>query len=170
MEMGFDEVDMLYLGKEEAGQLVEHSEKQSPNEACGILAGLPAGQAGKDVKVEKIFQMTNTDESAKTFFMDPKEQLKVMKEIKHLEMKMVGIYHSHLETEAYPSAHDVELAFYPEVSYVIVSIKDRDNPSIRSFRIIEGKISEDKVKIEALPFKAGSFTCKRKRGFKRGHI
>ncbi len=111
MEMGFDEVDMLYLGKEEARELVEHSEKQSPNEACGILAGLPAGQAGKDVKVEKIFQMTNTDESAKTFFMDPKEQLKVMKEIKHLEMKMVGIYHSHLETEAYPSAHDVELAF-----------------------------------------------------------
>jgi len=102
--------------------------------------------------------------------MDPKEQLKVMKEIRNLEMKMVGICHSHLETEAYPSARDVELAFYPEVSYVIISIKDRDNPSIRSFRIIEGKISEEKVKIKAPPFKAGSFTCKRKKGFKRGHI
>ena len=162
METGFDEVDMLYLSKEKAKELVKHSERESPNEACGILAGLSAGQAGKDVKVEKIYQVTNTDKSAKTFFMDPKEQLKVMKEIRDLGMKMVGIYHSHLETKAYPSAHDVELAFYPEVSYVIVSIKDRDNPSIKSFRIIQGKISEEKVKIKAPPLKVktGSFTKK----------
>ena len=61
---------------------------------------------------------------------------------------MVGIYHSHSQTEAYPSAHDVELAYYPEVFYVIVSIKDRDNPSIRSFKIVEGKVNEERVMIE----------------------
>jgi hypothetical protein len=42
----------------------------------------------------------------------------------------------------------VELAFYPEASYIIISIKDKDNPTVRSFRIIQGKISEEKVKIE----------------------
>ena len=132
---------MLYLSKEKAKELVEHSERESPNEACGILAG-------NDGKVEKVYQMTNTDKSPKTFIMDPKEQLNVMKEIRDLGMKMVGIYHSHIETEAYPSAHDVELAFYPESSYIIISIKDKNNPTVRSFRIIQGKISEEKVKIE----------------------
>ncbi len=132
---------MLYLSKRQRDELIGHSKKESPNEACGILAG-------KDGKVEKVYQMTNTDKSARTFFMDPREQLKVMKEIRNLGMKMAGIYHSHPETEAYPSAHDVDLAFYPEASYVIISIRDKDNPSIRSFRIIQGKVSEEEVEIE----------------------
>ena len=108
---------MLYLSKENAKELAEHSERESPNEACGILAG-------KDGRVEKVYQMTNADKSPKTFLMDPKEQLNVMKDITDLGMKMVGIYHSHIETEAYPSAHDVELAFYPEASYIIILIKE----------------------------------------------
>lgn len=129
---------MLYLNKSQKEKLVEHAEREAPNEACGILAG-------KDHKVEKVYEMVNTDNSAKTFFMEPKQQLKVMKEIRNLGLEMIGIYHSHLETDAYPSAHDVELAYYPEVSYVIVSIGDRDNPSIRAFKIVEGKIDEEEV-------------------------
>jgi len=132
---------MLYLNENQKERLVEHSKKEEPNEACGILAG-------KNHKVEKVYEMVNTDNSAKTFFMEPKEQLKVMKEIRNSALEMVGIYHSHLETDAYPSAHDVELAYYSEVSYVIVSVKDRDNPSIRSFKIVEGKINEEEVIIK----------------------
>jgi len=133
---------MLYLTKKQAEKLIKHSKRESPDEACGILAG-------KEGKVEKVYPMTNTDKSAKTFFMDPKEQLKVMKEIRNLGLEMAGIYHSHLETDAYPSAHDVELAFYPEASYVIVSIKDKDKPNIKSFKIDEeGKITEEDMRIE----------------------
>lgn len=131
---------MLYLSKKQSDELIEHSEKESPNEVCGILAG-------REGKVEKIYRMINTDKSSKTFLMDPKEQLKVMKEIRSLELEMIGIYHSHSQTEAYPSAHDVRLAFYPEVSYVIVSIKDKDKPNIKSFKIVEGKITEEEIKI-----------------------
>jgi [CysO sulfur-carrier protein]-S-L-cysteine hydrolase len=132
---------MLYLNRSQKEKLVEHAEREAPNEACGILAG-------KDYKVEKVYEMVNTDNSAKTFFMEPKQQLKVMKEIRNLGLEMIGIYHSHLETEAYPSTHDVELAYYPDASYVIVSIKDRNNPSIRSFKIVEGKITEEEVSTE----------------------
>jgi len=132
---------MLCLGKKQVDELVKHSKREFPNEACGILAG-------KDGKIEKIYRMTNADKGSKTFFMGPKEQLKVMKEIRNLGLQMLGIYHSHPETEAYPSAHDVELAFYPEVSYVIVSLKDKNSPNMRSFKIIEKKISEEEVKIE----------------------
>ncbi len=132
---------MLYLSKKQKDELIEHSKRESPNEACGILAG-------KEEKVKKIYRLTNIDKSSKTFFMEPKEQLGVMKEIRNLGLEMVGIYHSHIETEAYPSEHDVELAYYPEASFVIVSIKDKDNPSIRSFKIDNGKITEEKVGIE----------------------
>jgi proteasome lid subunit RPN8/RPN11 len=131
---------MLYLTKKQAEELIEHSKSESPNEACGIIAG-------KEGRAERVYQMTNTDKSAKTFFMDSKEQLKVMKEIRALGLEMVGIYHSHLQTEAFPSIHDVELAYYPQVSNVIVSLKDRDNPRIRAFRIVEGKIEEEKLEI-----------------------
>lgn len=131
---------MLSITKECKNKLVEYSKKEFPNEACGILAG-------KDGKIEKFYPVSNTDESAETFLMDSKEQLQVMKEIRNLGLEMVGIYHSHLETEAYPSPHDVKLAYYSEASYVIVSIKDKDNPSIRSFKIVEGNISEEEVKI-----------------------
>ncbi len=132
---------MLYLSKDQAGQLIRHAKEQSPNEACGILTG-------KGARVEEIYQMANIDKSASSFFMAPKEQLSVMKKIRNLKLEMVGIYHSHPETKAYPSAHDLELAFYPEASYVIVSLEDKDNPVIRSFRIIEGKISEEELIIK----------------------
>ena len=84
---------MLYLSKKQSDELIEHSEKESPNEVCGILAG-------REGKVEKIYRMINTDKSSKTFLMDPKEQLKVMKEIRSLELEMIGIYHSHSQTES----------------------------------------------------------------------
>ncbi|MCM8792508.1 MAG: Mov34/MPN/PAD-1 family protein [Candidatus Omnitrophica bacterium] len=129
---------MLILKKELFEKIVSQIKRESPNEACGILAG-------KDGKVEKVYEMTNIDKSPSTFFMDAKEQLKVIKEIRSLGLEMLGIYHSHVVSVAYPSARDIELAFYPEVSYVIISLKDKDNPQVRSFKIIEGKIEEEKV-------------------------
>ena len=132
---------MIYINRNFKKALIEHLKDEFPNEACGILAG-------RNYRVEKIYRMKNTDKSAASFFMDPQEQLKVMKEIRVSGLDFIGVYHSHPETKAYPSAHDVELAAYPEVSYVIVSLKDVDNPDIASFKIVEGKITEEEVRIE----------------------
>lgn len=131
---------MIILKKADRDALIEHAIREFPDEACGILAG-------KSGKAEKVYEMTNTDKTAATFFMDAKEQFKVMKEIRNSGLEMVGIYHSHVASEAYPSSHDVEMAFYPEVSYVIVSLVDKDKPDIRSFKIKEGKIEEEELKI-----------------------
>lgn len=129
---------MIIFKKGMQDTLIEHSKTEFPNEACGILSG-------KNNKVEKIYRMTNSDRSGKAFFMDPKEQLSVMKEIRNLNLEMIGIYHSHSETEAYPSSHDIELAYYPEASYVIVSIKEKSKPQIKSFKIVEGKVAEEPI-------------------------
>ena len=131
---------MLILNKEQAEQLIAQSKEGAPDEVCGILAG-------KDGVVEKIYPMINEDKSASSFLMQPQEQLKVMKEIRSLNLKMVAIYHSHPETKSYPSAHDVELAFYPDSSYVIISLEDKDNPQICSFKITDDKITQEDLKI-----------------------
>ena len=132
---------MLTLKKGLFKMIAEHAIREFPDEACGILSG----RAGR---VNKVYEMTNTDKSPQTFFMDAKEQLKVMKEIRNKGEEMIGIYHSHVASEACPSSHDVELALYPEASYLIISIKDKNNPSLRSFKIVEGKITEEELKIE----------------------
>ena len=132
---------MLSIKKEFIDLIIAQSKKEFPNEACGILAG-------KDAKAERVYGMVNVDKSPDTYFMDAGEQLRVMKEIRNLGLEMTGIYHSHVASQAYPSAHDVELAFYPQVSYLILSLKDSTNPSIRSFKIIEEKITEEELKIE----------------------
>lgn len=132
---------MLILKKKFLDKIITQSVKEFPNEACGILAG-------KDGKVERVYEMGNTDASPSTFLMEPKEQLKVMKEIRNSGVQMIGIYHSHVASQAYPSAHDIELAFYPEVSYAIISLEDKKNPVMRSFKIQEGKIKEEDVRIE----------------------
>jgi proteasome lid subunit RPN8/RPN11 len=129
---------MLYLTKTQIDKLLAHAKKEVPNEACGILAG-------RGRKVEAVYQMNNADRSSETFFMEPKQQLKVMKEIRSSGRELLGIYHSHLASSAYPSSRDVELAFYPEASYVIISIKDKDNPVIRSFKISKGRIQEEEL-------------------------
>ena len=121
--------------------MIEHAKKGYPSEACGILAGT----AGNSISV--FFPMRNMDESSISYFMDPKEQLKIFKEMREKKLEMRGIFHSHVSSEAYPSQKDVRLAFYPEVSYLIVSLSDMDKPVLRSFRIVEERVKEEEIQI-----------------------
>ena len=131
----------MILNKEQLNQIIRHAKSEYPKEVCGIIAGMGS-------KVEKIYKMNNTsNEPEICYFMDPTEQLKVIKEIRNLQLEMIGIYHSHTKTEAYPSKRDCELAFYPEVNYVIISLQDFDNPEIHTYKIIEDKIEEQKIEI-----------------------
>jgi len=131
---------MLEIKKETLEEVFTHCLNGLPNEACGILAG-------RDGKVEKVFNMANAQPNPVRYFMEPQEQFKVMKEIRNANLEMLAIYHSHVASEARPSATDIELAFYPNVSYLIISLKDHTKPSVRSFKIVENKISEEEVRI-----------------------
>lgn len=132
---------MIILTKEISEKIIKHCKDRFPEEACGILAG-------KKNKIETAYPVKNTDKSPVSYFMEPKEQLKIMKDIRGQGLEMLAIYHSHAFSQAYPSKKDVELAFYPEVSYAIISLKDNKNPVIRSFKIQEGNIKEEEARIE----------------------
>ena len=130
--------------------MIEHAKKGFPNESCGILAGMSAIKASADtdhVVVSDFLPMRNLDESSISYFMDPKEQLFIFKKIRDAGIEMTGIFLSHVASEAYPSQKDVRLAFYPEVSYLIVSLSDRKKPILRSFKIKDEKAIEEIIDI-----------------------
>ncbi|HUE75331.1 MAG TPA: M67 family metallopeptidase [Chloroflexota bacterium] len=118
--------------------IVQHCREDYPNEACGLLAG-----SGNEV--QRVFRMTNVEHSPVVYVMDPKEQLKIFDEIDRDGQELIAIYHSHTHSQAYPSATDVRMAYYPESVYVIVSLADMENPVSRAFRIVDGQVREIEV-------------------------
>ena len=129
----------LWVKREIYEELLRHCLKEPAREACGILAG-------RDKRIEIIFPLVNISDSPKLcYHIDPKEQLAVFKRLRADELELTAIYHSHVDSPAYPSAKDIELAFYPESSYVIISLSKQKPPEARSFRIIEGKIEEEEL-------------------------
>lgn len=109
-------------------ELIAHAVDDLPNECCGMLAG-----TGDEATVG--YRAANTESSPFMYVMSPQEQLRLMEEIDASGLELLAIYHSHTRSAAYPSRTDVELAFYPSLAYLIVSLADPDDPEIRAFRI-----------------------------------
>jgi len=129
---------VLELSRDQAAVLVEYAKEEFPNECCGLLAG-------RNGRVERIYRGTNVDHSPYTYLMDPKEQLAAFKDMDAAGLDLLGIYHSHTHTPAYPSKTDVAKAFYPDALYVIVSLARQEAPEIRAFRLSNGQIAEESV-------------------------
>jgi len=120
-------------------EIISHCKEVYPNEACGILAG-------KGGVVQEVYKMRNIEDSAVSYMVAPKEQFAVMKEMREKGLEIVAIYHSHPHSDAYPSPKDIELAFYPESIYLIVSLINKE-PGIRAFSIRDEKAEEVEMKI-----------------------
>jgi proteasome lid subunit RPN8/RPN11 len=131
---------MLEIDRGFFDEMVEHGLAGFPNEACGLLAG-------KEGRPVKFFAMTNQDASPVSYRLDPKEQLKVFTEIDDEEWDLLGIFHTHTHSEAYPSETDLKQAFYPEATYLVMSLSDRSNPDLRGFAIRDGAIAEREVRV-----------------------
>jgi [CysO sulfur-carrier protein]-S-L-cysteine hydrolase len=115
--------------------MIEHARSDFPFEVCGLLAA----EAGR---VVHRYEIPNAARSMTFYNMDPKAMLHAFNDMDDRDWELAGIYHSHTHTEAFPSHTDVELAFYPEAVYLIVSLQDPDEPVIRAFDIVDGKITE----------------------------
>jgi proteasome lid subunit RPN8/RPN11 len=59
----------------------------------------------------------------------------------------IVIYHSHTATEAYPSRTDISLAGEPDAHYILVSTRDPDEHELRSYRIVDGAVTEEPVTV-----------------------
>jgi proteasome lid subunit RPN8/RPN11 len=121
-------------------EMLQHGLAGFPNEACGLLAG-------KEGRPVKFFPMTNKDASTVTYRLDPKEQLRAFDEIDDEGWDLLAIFHTHTHSEAYPSETDRAQAFYPEAAYLVMSLSDRANPVLRAFRIADGEVTEEDLRV-----------------------
>jgi len=118
--------------------MVGHAVASLPNEACGLLAG-------RNGRVERFYPIRNEDESPTTYRFDSNEHFEAEKDREEKGWEVVGIFHSHTHSQAYPSRTDRRRAFwpdpetgqlvYPNAGYLIVSLADHANPVIRAFFI-----------------------------------
>jgi proteasome lid subunit RPN8/RPN11 len=114
-----------------------------------LLAGrLQPGSFVPDGRVEVVYPTVNADASARTYSVDSRDLIRSIRAAEALGLELVGVFHSHTHTDAWPSPTDVRQAMEPSWLYVIVSLKDGD-PVLRSFRITDGKIQETPVVLES---------------------
>jgi proteasome lid subunit RPN8/RPN11 len=102
--------------------------------------------AGRDGSPTRLFEMENAERSPTFYRFDAQEQLKVWRDMDDADEVPFVIYHSHTATEAYPSRTDITLASEPDAHYVLVSTA-ADEPSLRSYRIVDGEVTEEPVTI-----------------------
>jgi [CysO sulfur-carrier protein]-S-L-cysteine hydrolase len=132
---------MLVLPSSLRDAIIAHARADHPDEACGWIAG----PAGSD-RPERHIPMTNAARSPTFHEFDSSEQFQVWNRMQELDEEPVIIYHSHTATEAYPSRTDITYASEPAAHYVIVSTRDPEQAELRSFRIIDGVVTEEEVR------------------------
>ena len=121
-------------------KMIEHARREDPVECCGILGG-------KDETVQKSFEIKNVENSSVKFLMDTQEQFNAFEVMENSSMEMVAIYHSHPHTIAFPSETDVQKTVNPEMPSVIISLKEKDEPMVKAFRIGKEAIYLEEIEI-----------------------
>ncbi len=118
------------LTREQLDRILKQARAEAPNECCGLLLG-------RGEVVEEVFPGHNLDQSPRTYLMDPQDQLRAERKMNERGWELLGIYHSHPHSKAYPSETDKAKALYSDARYVIISLADSEQPQIRAFWIAE---------------------------------
>ena len=137
---------MLTITRATYDEIVAHARRDHPDEACGVVTG----PAGSD-RPERFVPMLNAARSPTFYEFDSHDLLALYREMESRDEEPVVIYHSHTATEAYPSRTDISLAQEPGAHYVLVSTRDPAEAEFRSYRIVDGTVTEEEVTVvEAL--------------------
>ena len=123
--------------------IVAHARDGAPQEVCGLVAG-------RGGRPERVIRCTNIHATPATRYeIDPRDQLTAFREMDDRGEDLVAIYHSHPATQPYPSPTDRAEAHYPDVLYVLVSLR-AEPPEVRGYRILpDGGVREVDLITEA---------------------
>ncbi len=134
----------LTISRAIVDQILQQARAEYPDEACGVILG----PFNADTP-ERLKPMINAAHSPTFYEFDPKDLLALYREVDDNDEEIVVIYHSHTETEAYPSRTDIAYAGEPGAHYVLVSTREEIAPAteFRSYRIIDGIVTEEPVTI-----------------------
>jgi [CysO sulfur-carrier protein]-S-L-cysteine hydrolase len=129
----------LQLPRHVADEIAAHARAGLPDEACGIVSGVAA-------TATRFHPAGNADASPFRYSIDSQDLLRIVTDIDDAEEDLLAIYHSHTRSPAFPSRTDVELAFWPDAAYLIVSLAS-DPPDLKAFTIREGRIAKRELLI-----------------------
>lgn len=132
---------MLKIQESHVQAILEHAYREHPLEACGLIAG------GRDNSQRRLIHMDNAARSETFFQFDPRQQLRVWQEMEDREETPLVFYHSHTHSRAFPSREDIQHAWDPRVHYLLVSTATQSRGEVRSYRIIDGRVSEEATRI-----------------------
>jgi [CysO sulfur-carrier protein]-S-L-cysteine hydrolase len=122
--------------------MVAHARADHPDEACGVIAG-----PERSDRPERHIAMINAERSPTFYRFESGEQLRVWRQMEAGDEVPVVIYHSHTATEAYPSRTDISYASEPDAHYVLISTRDPQHHELRSYRIVDGVVTEEPVAV-----------------------
>ncbi len=146
---------MLTIAQDIYDAIIAHARRDHPDEACGVVAG----PEGSD-RPERLVEMVNAAGSPTFYEFDSTELLALYKQMWDNDEEPVIVYHSHTATEAYPSVTDIGLASEPGAHYVLVSTREGGNTEgpaeFRSYRIVDGVVTEEEVVVVPEPAAADS--------------
>ena len=128
---------VVHITETIAAAIEEHARREHPAECCGLLSG----KNGSITDVHPVRNEAVKPESR--YFATPEELFAAMRRIREAGQALLGVYHSHPRTPAYPSASDVEMAFYPEAFYFIISLEPC--VQLRAFKIENSKIEDVEI-------------------------
>ncbi len=118
-------------------RVVAHCLDGLPLEACGMLAG-------RNGEVCEVYPTANAARSARLYTVEPRDLLRADRAAEAAGLSLIGVWHSHTHTAAYPSPTDIDQAPDPDWHYVLVSLSDTD-PVLRSYRIVGHRPEEEPV-------------------------
>ena len=130
---------MIRIARKVEEEIIKHAKKDTPIEACGYLAG-------NNGIITKSYRMVNVDKSPEHFSFDPKEQFDVVRKARSEGLKIIANYHSHPVSPARPSQEDINMAYDPDISYMIISLEG-GREDIRSFSINNSEVRSQEIKI-----------------------
>ena len=118
-------------------EIVAHARADLPNECCGMIGG-------SDGTATTIYRARNAFESPLRFDVHPSDLFRIVeREIPAAGEQLLAIYHSHPNSEAYPSQTDINLAEgWPDPLWVICSLADPQAPVVNAFAIGGGGVQE----------------------------
>jgi len=132
---------IIRIQREVFEELGKRALQDTKLECCGLLAG--SGGV-----VTQVFSAENVaSESAKSYEIAHKEIFRMMREFRAEGLEFLGIYHSHPNGENEPSARDIQLAYYSEEAYFILSPRRDAARPVRAFSIRDGRATELEVQI-----------------------
>jgi len=135
-------IPVLTIDRATYDAIIAHARRDHPDEACGVVTG----PEGSDRAV-RFIPMLNAARSPTFYEFDSADLLALYKQMAADDEEPIVIYHSHTATEAYPSRTDISYASEPSAHYVLVSTREPDSAEFRSFRIVDGVVTEEPVAV-----------------------